>query len=178
MVERTLKEGDSALFADVEEALLTSIATARKGAGWSLCERSVVVVERVLLRFDQVIGEVPKYRYMDAVEHTRRSVTSTKLPRCPVVDSLLRRTKARRFQIRQALLMRPAERFRYVMLSGVFLTFRSPGLLAGGSRMKCCRTAVLVVIVACAFGGCTLIGCGGTATNGAAFGGCHAHTSF
>jgi hypothetical protein len=38
--------------------------------------------------------------------------------------------------------------------------------------------AVLLAIVVCMLGGFGLTGCGGAATNGAAFGGCHAHTSF
>lgn len=83
MVERSLREGDSALFVEAEEALQASIAAARKGAGWSLCDRRVVIVEHLLLRFDQVIDEVPKFRYLEAVERTRRFVASTQLSPLP-----------------------------------------------------------------------------------------------
>jgi hypothetical protein len=38
--------------------------------------------------------------------------------------------------------------------------------------------AGLVLMASLFLGGCVLFGCGGSATNGAAFGGCHAGTTF
>jgi hypothetical protein len=45
------------------------------------------------------------------------------------------------------------------------------------SRRKI-TTAALVLVTSLSLGACGLFGCGGAATNGAAFGGCHAGARF
>jgi hypothetical protein len=45
------------------------------------------------------------------------------------------------------------------------------------SRRKIIRAAVALMALL-SLGGCGLFGCGGSATNGAAFGGCHVGTTF
>jgi hypothetical protein len=44
--------------------------------------------------------------------------------------------------------------------------------------MKRCRSVVVLLIMTSLLGGCALIGCGGSATNGLVLGTCEMHTNF
>ncbi|MFP3802025.1 hypothetical protein [Paraburkholderia sp. SIMBA_027] len=76
-------EQDLALFLSAELALDESIRAATMGLDWQLRAEQIPLIEQVLVRADELIASVPKYRYVDAwkqLESFSRSDRASVLP--------------------------------------------------------------------------------------------------
>ncbi len=68
MLEGNGCDADLPGFLEVEAALDTSIHAAASGQDWQLDEKSIPLVEAMLLRFDEVVASVPAFRYQESWE--------------------------------------------------------------------------------------------------------------
>ncbi len=87
LLENAHTEIELALFIEVEAALERSIRAAEQGQEWQLSAEGLSGLERILLRCDEMIGSLPKYRYVDAWNKLQRFVQSPS--RSPLPGSLL-----------------------------------------------------------------------------------------
>jgi hypothetical protein len=69
---------DLQLFLDVETVLDRSILAAEQGCDWQLQPEWLPAIERILLRFDDIVGSVPKYRYVESWDKLCRFVGSAR----------------------------------------------------------------------------------------------------
>jgi hypothetical protein len=69
-------EPDLALFCEAETVLDRSISAAGQGHGWQVRAGQLVPVGQVALRFDEMLGSVPKYRYIESWDRLCRFVHS------------------------------------------------------------------------------------------------------
>ncbi|WP_254700425.1 hypothetical protein [Trinickia violacea] len=77
LLEGNHSETELALFLEVETTLDASIrAAAGEGRDWRLAEEQLPLIEHVLQRCDEVVGSVPKYCYVDALDKLSRFVHS------------------------------------------------------------------------------------------------------
>ncbi|WP_412023488.1 hypothetical protein [Burkholderia cepacia] len=76
--EKTEPVTDVATLLDVESSLEISIEAAAQGLGWQLSDEIVSAIEHVLLGFDRMISDAPKYRYQEAWDRLCRFVASEK----------------------------------------------------------------------------------------------------
>lgn len=67
MLEGNDRDAEFPQFLDAESALDKSIQAAATGQNWQLDEESIPVMEAMLLRFDEVIANVPAFRYQDSM---------------------------------------------------------------------------------------------------------------
>ncbi|MGR8023366.1 hypothetical protein [Burkholderia cenocepacia] len=66
MLDADYDEADLPGFLEVEAALDTSVQAAALGHDWQLDEKSIPMIEAMLLRFDEVVASVPAFRYQKA----------------------------------------------------------------------------------------------------------------
>ncbi|WP_249180764.1 hypothetical protein [Burkholderia vietnamiensis] len=89
LLDKDHSEADLNLFLKVEAALDACIQQATDGLPWQLQAEQWPPIERVLLRFDEVVASVPQYRYEDACERLHRFValpTQSPLPGSRIVN--------------------------------------------------------------------------------------------
>ncbi|WP_244137122.1 hypothetical protein [Burkholderia pyrrocinia] len=71
-------DADLALFLEVEAALDESIQVAGAGRDWRLPAERLPAIGLVLLRCDETVANVPKYRYVEAWEKLNAFVRSAR----------------------------------------------------------------------------------------------------
>ncbi len=69
-------EADLALFCEAETVLDSSISAAGQGHGWQVSAEQLLPVGQVALRYDEVLGRVPKYCYIESWDRLCRFVHS------------------------------------------------------------------------------------------------------
>lgn len=87
MLEKNCSGEDMGLFLEVEAALDESIRAAAGGRDWQLPEGSLPLIELVLRRNDELLGSVPKYRYLEAWDRFNHFVHSEQ--QSPLIGSRL-----------------------------------------------------------------------------------------
>jgi hypothetical protein len=91
MLGTACPEADLALFREAETVLDSSISAAAQGHGWQVSAEQTVTVGQVASRYDEVLGSVPKYRYIESWDRLCRFVRSDATS--PLPDSQLMRRK-------------------------------------------------------------------------------------
>lgn len=76
LLEKNHSEADLVLFLEVEASLDESIQAAGEGRDWRLATEHLPAIERVVRRCDEVLGSVPKYRYVEAWDKLNRFIHS------------------------------------------------------------------------------------------------------
>lgn len=66
VVEVEISEADHELFLEAESVLQQSLEVAGNGQGGQMTEDAYKTIERFLLRADAILGNVPKFRYLEA----------------------------------------------------------------------------------------------------------------
>ncbi len=87
LLERNCTETELAVFRQVEATLDRCIRAASEKREWRLAEASLPAIEQVLRRSDEIVGSVPKYRYVEAWERLGRFVCSGQIS--PLPDSCM-----------------------------------------------------------------------------------------
>ncbi|WP_322014609.1 hypothetical protein [Paraburkholderia sp. J12] len=83
LLERDCTEAELADFRQAEVTLDRCIRAASEKRGWHLPEEVLPAIEQVLRRSDEIVGSVPKYRYVEAWERLERFVRSGRLSPLP-----------------------------------------------------------------------------------------------
>ncbi|MBB5460514.1 hypothetical protein [Paraburkholderia sp. Cpub6] len=91
MLGTACPEADVALFREAETVLDSSISAAAQGHGWQVSTEQTVTVGLVASRYDEVLGSVPKYRYIESCDRLCRFFHSAATS--PLPDSQLLRRK-------------------------------------------------------------------------------------
>lgn len=78
VLDKDRSDADLALFLEVEAALHESIRAAGAGRDWQLPDDRLPAIGRVLLRCDEAVANVPKYRYVEAWERLNAFVRSAR----------------------------------------------------------------------------------------------------
>lgn len=83
MLDRESTPEDLALFIEAETALEEGVRTAEQGGGWQLPEQRQAAIAHVVLRHDEAVAALPKYRYVEAWEKLNRFADSPRLSPLP-----------------------------------------------------------------------------------------------
>ncbi|HDR9021951.1 hypothetical protein L0Z31_27050 [Burkholderia vietnamiensis] len=67
MLDGNYDDADLSRFVDGEAVLAKSVQAVASGQDWQIVEEGISVIEAMLLRFDEVAGSVPAFRYQDSV---------------------------------------------------------------------------------------------------------------